>query len=88
MSRDSKGWNEDSPDWVAMVTTHAMMQFVNDDGTVTATPEQLAERADLPIEVIDRGLNELSRPDSQGFARITRLRDLSGWQLANLYRGE
>ena len=82
-----------SADLVAMATLSVMTRLASEDGIVTATSEQLAKCADLPVEVIDRGINELSRPTAphtrqhpNGFCRITRLRDLSGWQLTNYER--
>ena len=86
MNRKDKSWDNASSDLVAMATLQVMTRLASEDGIVRATPEQLAARAGLPVEIIDRGVSELQRPIASGFSRITRLRDLSGWQLSNYGR--
>ncbi len=84
--QEIKRWEKASPDLVASATLNTMTRLATEDGIVRVTTRQLAARAKLPVEVIERGINELQRRTAPNFSRITRLRDLSGWHITNYGR--
>lgn len=68
-----------------------LLKLADQDGIVDCTPEAIARRTNVPLEIVKRGLAELEKPDlrskSTAFQgrRIVRLdpnRDW-GWQLVN-----
>jgi len=77
--------------WEALVTFQQMIVLCDSNGIIDVTPRALASRTGIPIEIIDKGIAILERPDPQSRSaamngqRIHRLdehRDW-GWQIVN-----
>ena len=78
-------------DWKALVTFQQMIVLANMDGVVDMTPQALAARTGIPLDIIMNGLETLEKadrfsrtPDRDG-RRIERLDSHRpwGWQLIN-----
>ena len=78
-------------DWKAIVVLQQLVIVANQHGEVDATPEALADRTGLPIDIIEHGLAVLSQPDKrsrspdQDGRRIVPLDPgrTWGWRLVN-----
>ena len=80
-----------SNNWRALVAFQQLIILSDADGVVDMTPESIARRTNIPLDIIEDGLRLLeepdpqSRPPSEDGRRIVRLdknRDW-GWQLVN-----
>lgn len=77
--------------WQAIVTFQQMIVLCGPDGVVDMTPQALAARTSIPLEVIQAGIAVLEAPDQysrtpdQGGRRIERLDAHRpwGWQIVN-----
>lgn len=77
--------------WEAIVTFQQMIVLCDADGTVDMTPPAIAARTSIPLEIITKGLEVLSKPDpysrTQGSdgRRIELLDDHRpwGWTIIN-----
>lgn len=49
--------------WQAIVTLQQMLVLCNADGVVDMTPQALAARTSIPLEIITKGIEVLSEPD-------------------------
>lgn len=59
--------------WQAIVTFQQMIVLCNEDGIVDMTPQALAARTSIPLEIIKAGIELLEKPDS-----YSRTRDHDG----------
>jgi hypothetical protein len=77
--------------WKAIVTFQQMIILCNQDGVVDMTPQALAARTSIPLDIIQEGLAVLEAPDKYSRSRehdgrrIERLDDDRpwGWRLIN-----
>ena len=77
--------------WEALVTFENALILADRDGILDMTPEALARRTTIPLEIIIKGLEALERPDPQSRTpdeegrRIIRLSDSRpwGWRIVN-----
>ena len=49
--------------WQAIVTLQQMVILADEDGVVDITPPALAAKTSIPLEIIEKGLEQLSQPD-------------------------
>jgi hypothetical protein len=49
--------------WQAIVTLQQMVILADEDGIVDITPPALAAKTSIPLEIIEKGLEQLSEPD-------------------------
>jgi hypothetical protein len=77
--------------WKAIVTFQQMIVLCNEDGVVDMTPQALAARTSIPLDIIREGLELLEAPDQysrtrdHGGRRIERI-DAErpwGWRIVN-----
>lgn len=52
-------------DWKAIVTLQQLIVIADEHGIVDKTPEAIAGRTSLPLEIINEGLTALSAPDKR-----------------------
>lgn len=77
--------------WQALVTFQQMIVLADQEGTLNMTPEALAARTSIPIEIIRQGISELELPDpdsrtpAEEGRRIVRLSEHRawGWRIVN-----
>ena len=77
--------------WQAIVTMQQLIVLSNADGVVDMTPEAIARRTTIPLEIITAGLEFLEKPDpytrtpGEDGKRIVLLDDHRpwGWRLVN-----
>lgn len=77
--------------WQALVTFQQMIVLAEQDGTLNMTPQALAARTSIPLEIIQAGIEELERPDADSRTpteegrRIVRLSEHRswGWRIVN-----
>ena len=71
--------------WQALVTFQQLIILANKHGEVDMTPEAIARRTTIPLEVISEGLSTLTLPDPQSRSpalegrRIVPLDENRGW---------
>ncbi|MEO0438637.1 MAG: hypothetical protein AAF098_17190 [Pseudomonadota bacterium] len=71
--------------WQAMVTFQQMIVLADKEGIVDMTPESLARRTNIPIEIIHKGIEHLEAPDEHSRnpesagRRLVRLDDHRPW---------
>ena len=72
--------------WQAIVTLQQMVILADEDGVVDITPPALAAKTSIPLEIIERGLEQLSETDPRARHIEQRsghvLRAASGYQIA------
>lgn len=49
--------------WQAIITLQQMVILADEDGVVDITPPALAAKTSIPLEIIEKGLEQLSEPD-------------------------
>jgi len=49
--------------WQAIITLQQMVILADEDGVVDITPPALAAKTSIPLEIIEKGLEQLSQPD-------------------------
>ena len=49
--------------WQAIITLQQMVILADSDGVVDITPPALAAKTSIPLEIIEKGLEQLSEPD-------------------------
>src|SRR5690349_23879727 len=49
--------------WEAIVTLQQMVVLCNSDGIIDMTPQAIAARTSIPLEIITKGIGILSEPD-------------------------
>lgn len=77
--------------WEALVTFQQMLILADQEGFVDMTASAISRRTIIPIEIIQKGIAELEKPDPQsrdpanGGRRIERISDTRdwGWQILN-----
>jgi hypothetical protein len=77
--------------WEALVTFQQLLILCDQHGVIDATPEVIARRTTIPLDIIRKGLEELERPDPHSRSpdeegrRIVRLSDSRpwGWRIVN-----
>lgn len=77
--------------WQAIVTMQQLIVLSSPDGVVDMTPEAIARRTTIPLEIITAGLEHLAKPDpytrtpGEDGRRIVLLDDHRpwGWRLVN-----
>lgn len=77
--------------WQALVTFQQMIVLANKDGIVDMTPDAIARRTSIPLEIIELGIAELMKPDARSRTpdedgrRILLIEDHRdwGWQIVN-----
>lgn len=77
--------------WQALVTFQQMIILADPKGYVDMTPETIARRTTIPIEIIVKGIAALEKPDpdsrtpDEDGRRIVRLSDTRawGWRIVN-----
>lgn len=77
--------------WQAIVCFQQMIVLCDSDGVVDMTPQAMAARTSIPLEIIQDGLKILEQPDpytrtpGEDGKRITRLDDHRpwGWRIVN-----
>lgn len=77
--------------WQAIVTMQQLIVLANEDGVVDMTPDAIARRTSIPLEIITAGLEHLAKPDpytrtpGEEGRRIVLLDDHRpwGWRLVN-----
>jgi uncharacterized phage protein (TIGR02220 family) len=77
--------------WQAIVTMQQLIVLANEDGVVDMTPEAIARRTSIPMDIIAAGLEHLAKPDphtrtpGEDGRRIVLLDDHRpwGWRLVN-----
>jgi hypothetical protein len=77
--------------WQALVTFQQLVILADRDGLVDMTPEAIARRTTIPLDIISMGLAQLELPDpdsrtpDEGGRRIVRLSDTRawGWRIVN-----
>lgn len=77
--------------WEAIVTFTAMLVLSDQNGEVDITPKALAAKTSIPLDIIERGIADLERPDpesrtpDEGGRRIVRLDPHRswGWRITN-----
>jgi len=71
--------------WQALVTFQQLIILADRDGVVDMTPEAIARRTTIPLEIITKGLEMLEQPDPDSRSpdeegrRIVRLSDTRSW---------
>ena len=51
--------------WEALVTFQQFLVLADMDGVVDMTPAAIARRTTIPLEIIERGIGELVKPDHE-----------------------
>lgn len=77
--------------WEALVTFQQMLVLANDQGEVDMTPASISRITTVPLEIIERGIDALSKPDPESRTpdhdgrRIMLLSDGRswGWKIVN-----
>ena len=77
--------------WEALVTFQQLLILADKYGTVDMTPEAIARRTTVPLEIIRKGLEALEKPDPHSRTpdeegrRIVPLSDSRpwGWKIVN-----
>jgi hypothetical protein len=77
--------------WKALVTFQQMIILCNRDGVIDMTPQAIAARTSIPLEIIKDGIDALEKPDEYSRSpdldgrRIERLDDRRpwGWRIVN-----
>lgn len=77
--------------WQALITFQQLIILADQDGVIDMTPEAIARRTTIPLEIITKGLAMLEQPDPDSRSpdeegrRIVRLSDtrLWGWRITN-----
>jgi len=77
--------------WEALVTFQQMIVLSDKEGVVDMTAESIARRTTIPLEVIEKGIEALEKPDphsrtpDEDGRRIVRLSDHRpwGWRIVN-----
>jgi hypothetical protein len=77
--------------WQALVTFQQLIVLANKYGEIDMTPEAIANRTTIPLDIIKAGIAELEKPDpdsrtaAEEGRRIVRLSDSRtwGWRLVN-----
>lgn len=77
--------------WEALVTFQQLIILADKNGVVDMTPEAIARRTTIPLEIVLKGLENLQQPDdgsrtpTEEGRRITPLSDSRdwGWQIVN-----
>lgn len=77
--------------WQAIVTMQQLIVLADQDGVVDMTPSAIAARTSIPLEIIEKGLEHLAKPDPHSRTpgddgrRIVPLDDHRpwGWNLVN-----
>lgn len=77
--------------WQAIITLQQMVILADEDGVVDITPPALAAKTSIPLEIIEKGLEQLSEPDKysrSGEYEGRRIIPLDpdrpwGWQIVN-----
>lgn len=77
--------------WQAIVTFQQFLVLANPAGIVDMTPEAIARRTTIPLEIISIGIDALEQPDPESRSpvldgrRIVRLSESRpwGWQIVN-----
>ncbi len=80
--------------WQAIVTMQQMIVLASPDGIVDMTPQAMAARTSIPLEIIKAGIEVLEQPDpytrtpGEEGRRIVRLDDHRpwGWRLVNHWK--
>lgn len=78
-------------DWRAMVTFQQLIVLADRKGFIDRTPQAISRRTNIPLEIIQAGLEALERPDpssrsqEEGGARIIRIDEHRewGWRIVN-----
>lgn len=71
--------------WQALVTFQQLIILADQDGNIDMTPEAIARRTTVPLEIIQEGLQRLQEPDPESRTpdesgrRITLLSESRGW---------
>lgn len=71
--------------WQALVTFQQMVVLCDSDGVVDMTPQALAARTSIPLEIIHQGIADLEQPDPQARfpayegRAVVRLSPLRAW---------
>ncbi|MGH7950639.1 MAG: hypothetical protein ACREFE_01785 [Limisphaerales bacterium] len=83
--------------WQTRLVFEDLLKLADINGVVDKTPESIARRTNVPLEIVKRGIAELEMPDARSRnsdhdgARIIRLDDHRdwGWMIVNYahYRG-
>lgn len=77
--------------WEALVTFQQLVILADRHGIVDLTPEAISRRTTIPLNIIQKGVAALERPDpesrtpDEGGCRIVRLSDSRpwGWRIVN-----
>lgn len=77
--------------WQALVTMQQLIVLATPDGVVDMTPDSIARRTTIPLEIIVAGIEHLEQPDphsrspDEGGRRIVRIEPHRpwGWRLVN-----
>lgn len=77
--------------WQALVTFQQMIVLCDSDGVIDMTPEAIARRTTLPLDIVNIGIAALEQPDAESRTpalegrRIVRLSDQRtwGWKIVN-----
>lgn len=77
--------------WQALVTFQQLIILADQEGNVDMTAQAIARRTSLPLEIIQHGIEELSKPDpysrtpDEGGRRLVLLEDHRpwGWRIVN-----
>ena len=77
--------------WQALVTLQQMIVLCDMDGTLDMTPQALAARTSIPLEIIQQGITLLEQPDAYSRSsadegrRIVRIDSTRpwGWRIVN-----
>ena len=78
-------------DWKAIVTLQQLIVIADEHGIVDKTPEAIAGRTSLPLEIINEGLAALSAPDKRSRSDLHKGRRIIlsdderdwGWEIVN-----
>ena len=49
--------------WQAIVTLQQMVVLCNSEGVVDMTPQAISARTSIPLNIIEKGIQDLSEPD-------------------------
>jgi len=77
--------------WEALVTFQQLLVLADVDGNVDMTPAAISRRTTIPLEIIERGIHELGKPDpdsrtpTEEGRRIVQLAEGRswGWRVVN-----
>jgi hypothetical protein len=77
--------------WQAIITLQQMVILADEDGVVDITPPALAAKTSIPLEIIEKGLEQLSEPDRYSRSEREEGRRIIpidpdrpwGWQIVN-----